>query len=404
MRVGRHALVDRRRQHPRPDMADDRSPPGGAGRRLHARDGDARRASAATRRSRRSARSLPYEPTLARVDRASAPIRRRASSRSPSPRPATTSIAQDRLDLRIPTSQADLARREPRATIYGAVAAILRARMRRAAGAVTLLNCDNLRHNGDALPRRAARLPRAPAARPRCATGWRSNTTCPNAMVDRITPRPPPDVAERVKAATGWDDAAPVMAESFIQWVIEDHFGNGRPAWERVGVEMVGVGARPTRKRRSASSTRATAASPGPARCAGSSFIHEGTRDAGDPRDRLRLRDRRRDPLPATARRIAAPSISPPTATSCSIASATPPSATPTSASRWTASRRSPASSRRRCASDSRGGESIASVAMLPALFLAFLASLASGELPYAYQDRRWTPRRRMRSAQRRIR
>ena len=58
-------------------------------------------------------------------------------------------------------------------------------------------------------------------------------------MVDRITPRPPPDVAERVKAATGWDDAAPVMAESFIQWVIEDDFIAGRPAWERVGVEMV---------------------------------------------------------------------------------------------------------------------------------------------------------------------
>jgi D-arabinitol 4-dehydrogenase len=58
-------------------------------------------------------------------------------------------------------------------------------------------------------------------------------------MVDRITPRPPPDLRERVRAATGRDDAAPVMGESFIQWVIEDDFCNGRPAWERVGVEMV---------------------------------------------------------------------------------------------------------------------------------------------------------------------
>ncbi len=41
------------------------------------------------------------------------------------------------------------------------------------------------------------------------------------------------------KAASGWDDHAPVMAESFIQWVIEDHFIAGRPAWESVGVEMV---------------------------------------------------------------------------------------------------------------------------------------------------------------------
>ena len=29
------------------------------------------------------------------------------------------------------------------------------------------------------------------------------------------------------------------MGEQFIQWVIEDHFCNGRPAWEKVGVEMV---------------------------------------------------------------------------------------------------------------------------------------------------------------------
>ncbi|MDE2299556.1 MAG: mannitol dehydrogenase family protein, partial [Burkholderiales bacterium] len=51
--------------------------------------------------------------------------------------------------------------------------------------------------------------------------------------------RPLPEVAQRVKAATGFDDGAPVMGESFIQWVVEDHFVNGRPAWERVGVQMV---------------------------------------------------------------------------------------------------------------------------------------------------------------------
>jgi D-arabinitol 4-dehydrogenase len=57
-------------------------------------------------------------------------------------------------------------------------------------------------------------------------------------MVDRITPRPTPDVAERVLAATGIKDAVPVMGESFIQWVIEDDFINGRPALEKV-VELV---------------------------------------------------------------------------------------------------------------------------------------------------------------------
>jgi D-arabinitol 4-dehydrogenase len=34
----------------------------------------------------------------------------------------------------------------------------------------------------------------------------KANTASPNAMVDRITPRPTPDVRERVLAATGVDD------------------------------------------------------------------------------------------------------------------------------------------------------------------------------------------------------
>ena len=47
------------------------------------------------------------------------------------------------------------------------------------------------------------------------------NTTSPNAMVDRITPRPSPDVIERVQAATGEHDPAALLAESFIQWGAE---------------------------------------------------------------------------------------------------------------------------------------------------------------------------------------
>ncbi|MEF7614351.1 D-arabinitol 4-dehydrogenase [Aquincola sp. MAHUQ-54] len=142
-----------------------------------------------------------------------------------------------RLDTGFADVASDLAG-TTRQTIYGALAAVLAERMRRDAGPVTLQNCDNLRSNGerfrsgllDFLERRGDGVLRA----------WvEANTTCPNAMVDRITPRPLPEVAARVQAATGWADQAPVMAERFIQWVIEDHFANGRPDWEAVGVEMV---------------------------------------------------------------------------------------------------------------------------------------------------------------------
>ena len=51
-----------------------------------------------------------------------------------------------------------------------------------------------------------------------------ANATCPNTMVDRITPRPAADLAPRIKAQTGIDDKAPVMGETFIQWVVEDNF------------------------------------------------------------------------------------------------------------------------------------------------------------------------------------
>ncbi len=136
--------------------------------------------------------------------------------------------------------RSDLAGRT-RCTIYGALAAILEARMRAGAGAVTLLNCDNLRCNGERV-RAGLRdfLALRGGAGDAALLDWvETHASFPNAMVDRITPRPTPDVAERVRAATGWADRAPVMAESFIQWVVEDDFRNGRPDWESVGVEMV---------------------------------------------------------------------------------------------------------------------------------------------------------------------
>lgn len=123
-------------------------------------------------------------------------------------------------------------------TIYGALSKLLHVRMQAAAGKVTLLNCDNLRSNGD---RFFSGLKQFLAKRgDNELLAWVSANTCaPNSMVDRITPRPTPDIRARVKAATGRDDPAALMGETFIQWVVEDHFANGRPAWETVGVDMV---------------------------------------------------------------------------------------------------------------------------------------------------------------------
>jgi D-arabinitol 4-dehydrogenase len=142
-----------------------------------------------------------------------------------------------RLDASHADVRNDLAGEPPR-TLYGALAAILGARMHTGGGPVTLMNCDNLRSNGERF--RAGFLDFLQRRGEAALHAWvLQHTTCPCAMVDRITPRPAPEVAQRVLAATGWADAAPVMGEPFLQWVIEDHFAAGRPAWEKVGVQLV---------------------------------------------------------------------------------------------------------------------------------------------------------------------
>jgi mannitol 2-dehydrogenase len=59
----------------------------------------------------------------------------------------------------------------------------------------------------------------------------------PNCMVDRITPATT-EADIKMVAEFGSDDAFPVAAEPFIQWVVEDRFCAGRPDWEAVGVQM----------------------------------------------------------------------------------------------------------------------------------------------------------------------
>jgi fructuronate reductase len=63
--------------------------------------------------------------------------------------------------------------------------------------------------------------------------------SCPSTMVDRIVPATGDDDRERIAGALGVADAWPVVTEPFTQWVIEDRFPQGRPAWEEAGAEFV---------------------------------------------------------------------------------------------------------------------------------------------------------------------
>lgn len=104
-------------------------------------------------------------------------------------------------------------------------------------GGFTVLSCDNLADSGAAACR--ALLERA-AERDETLARWIfRNVTFPDTMVDRITPGT--DDALRVHLATsfGVHDRAPVAAEPFRQWVVQDAFCQGRPPLEDVGVQVV---------------------------------------------------------------------------------------------------------------------------------------------------------------------
>ncbi|HFW3714449.1 TPA: D-arabinitol 4-dehydrogenase [Salmonella enterica subsp. enterica serovar 6,7:y:-] len=123
-------------------------------------------------------------------------------------------------------------------TIYGVITRILEARMANNAGPLTLLSCDNVRHNGERFHDGLVEFLQLTGKQD--VIDWLStNATCPNTMVDRITPRPAAELPARIKAQTGIADKAPVMGETFIQWVVEDNFRDVRPALEKVGVDLV---------------------------------------------------------------------------------------------------------------------------------------------------------------------
>jgi mannitol 2-dehydrogenase len=131
----------------------------------------------------------------------------------------------------------DLANPELPRTAFSLIVGALN--LRRAAGVppFTVMSRDNLRHNGDQA--RRAFVAYAKAHSLELAAWIEGQVDFPNSMVDRITPAMTAGRQDQVNAASGLDDLVPVVCEDFIQWVVEDHFCYGRPAWERHGTQMV---------------------------------------------------------------------------------------------------------------------------------------------------------------------
>lgn len=111
----------------------------------------------------------------------------------------------------------------------------LAARARASAGPIALVSCDNLTGNGEAL-----RLAVLREVREGALARWIvENVSFVSTMVDRITPHTTDADRAIARELTGYDDAVPVVAEPFSEWVVSGEFPAGRPPWHKVGVRFV---------------------------------------------------------------------------------------------------------------------------------------------------------------------
>lgn len=111
--------------------------------------------------------------------------------------------------------------------------------LRKAAGlpAFSVMSCDNMPENGHVMRNVVCAYARAVDAE--LADWIEAHVTFPSTMVDRIVPAVTPETLDKIEQLTGVRDPAGVACEPFRQWVIEDNFVAGRPAWEKAGAELV---------------------------------------------------------------------------------------------------------------------------------------------------------------------
>lgn len=145
--------------------------------------------------------------------------------------------ATGNLDPNHPDIVADLANPTAPVSAPGLIVRALELRRAWKIPPFTVMSCDNLPSNGKTVGRIVTQFARL--RDPALADWIEKDVAFPSSMVDRIVPATTDADRDTVREATGVEDAWPIMTEPFTQWVIEDSFPHGRPAWETVGAQMV---------------------------------------------------------------------------------------------------------------------------------------------------------------------
>ncbi len=121
-------------------------------------------------------------------------------------------------------------------TTFGLVTEAIERRRRRGVPPFTIVSCDNIQGNGEVARRSFVAF--AAMRSPELAACVRE-MHFPTSMVDRITPATTDADRAELTERFGVQDRWPVVCEPFIQWVLEDSFGAGRPPLEQAGVQVV---------------------------------------------------------------------------------------------------------------------------------------------------------------------
>lgn len=138
------------------------------------------------------------------------------------------------LDLDDEGIRADLDPRNSPKTTIGMIARGLEKRAENG-DPLTVLSCDNLQASGNTTREIILDFLAAANVHSDVQKYLETNVTFPNAMVDRIVPQTTDAHREIAAKLLSVRDEAPVPAEEFSMWVLEDNFAAGRPAWDLAG-------------------------------------------------------------------------------------------------------------------------------------------------------------------------
>lgn len=136
-----------------------------------------------------------------------------------------------------PDIQHDLQQPDAPRSLPGVILAAIRRRRARGLAPFSVMSCDNMPENGHVTRNVITQLAQRQDAE--LATYIQEHLSFPSTMVDRIVPAMTDEAFAALSTRLGCTDPVAVEAEPFFQWVIEDNFVSGRPAWENAGAELV---------------------------------------------------------------------------------------------------------------------------------------------------------------------